>query len=364
LDLVETVDSLISDRVLVFGSIPPVGRDLDLLVRPAELAALERGLPAHGFVRGGRKWARFRSCSAEVVDLVPAAEWDLPRAELETLLFAAEPVAGAQRVARLAAHHAAAIAAARSDGVSDRGRALLRSLLPHRGALISLSGLDGAGKSRQANALAETLDRLGYEVRVEWMSVAPPRWLDRVGRLAKATIRPLASRARSRSAATDSPQPDPARELRRRSPALTFMWAWAVSLRFGLRGALALRAHMLRGRVVICDRYVLDAWTYLRYHYGVTPSVRPHLRLLRLLCPTPRKAFLLDVAPDVASSRKDDFSPSENAQRAAFYEERRHELRAERLDGMRPVEEVCAEVAAATWTALRQPRPARRRKRP
>ena len=78
MSVVDTADSLASGPVLVFGSLPPEGRDLDLLVRPAEERALAEGLGREGFVRDGRLFARFRDCSAEVVELVPAADWRLP----------------------------------------------------------------------------------------------------------------------------------------------------------------------------------------------------------------------------------------------------------------------------------------------
>jgi hypothetical protein len=51
LELVKTVDSLISYRVLVFGSPRPRGV-ISMLAGAAEVTALERGLPEHGFVRG------------------------------------------------------------------------------------------------------------------------------------------------------------------------------------------------------------------------------------------------------------------------------------------------------------------------
>jgi thymidylate kinase len=57
---------------------------------------------------------------------------------------------------------------------------------------VCLSGLDGAGKSTQARSLAQTIERLGGDVTIEWMplghnpSLAPirdgvKRLLSRVG---------------------------------------------------------------------------------------------------------------------------------------------------------------------------------------
>src|SRR5439155_7587165 len=61
------------------------------------------------------------------------------------------------------------------DALEDGSRRRLPSR-PRRGTLITLSGLDGAGKSSQATALRHALDRLGHDAVVEWSSLSqhPP----------------------------------------------------------------------------------------------------------------------------------------------------------------------------------------------
>jgi len=49
----ELIDTVVAGRVLVYGSLPPDGRDLDLLVREPEERAIGEALPEAGFVRRG-----------------------------------------------------------------------------------------------------------------------------------------------------------------------------------------------------------------------------------------------------------------------------------------------------------------------
>ena len=52
--MAESIDRLVGAPVLVFGSPPPGGRDLDLLARPDEERVLAEWLAGQGFLeRGG-----------------------------------------------------------------------------------------------------------------------------------------------------------------------------------------------------------------------------------------------------------------------------------------------------------------------
>jgi hypothetical protein len=102
----EIVDGAAVHSVLVFGSPPGAGRDLDLLVRDADLQRLRDALDVEGFLDRDDEWVRFRGSTAEAIDLVPASSWRLPRADLDDLFAAARPLEGLQRLVRPAPHHA------------------------------------------------------------------------------------------------------------------------------------------------------------------------------------------------------------------------------------------------------------------
>jgi thymidylate kinase len=112
-DLLELVDSLVSDRALIFGSLPPHGRDLDLLVTAEDAVTVAAGLSGRGFVSVTGTLARFRDCTVDVVDLVRSDSWKIPESERIGLLAEARPMEGTTRLAVPAPHHALLILARR-----------------------------------------------------------------------------------------------------------------------------------------------------------------------------------------------------------------------------------------------------------
>jgi len=443
-DLLALVDSLVPNRAVIVGSLPPQGRDLDLLVEDPDEDALADGLARNGFVRAAGRWARFTDCAVQVVELIRGRDWALPNGELTQLFREAAPLPEANSLALPAPHHTLLILARRLAGgrrIGERqltrldaalerdpqafsraaGRAEawgldstvvvllerlyrerraptrqertrakagrprrrsagLRPLLRsagrarhrlRRGALVSFSGLDGSGKSSQTAYLRDGLDRLGYDAVAVWLSIANrPRWFDSTARVLKSPLIPLArllsGRITAQQGAPPAPavprgEPVPARTghpltaLRRRSSLLTFSWSMAITVQFALRVARSTWPHLLRGRVVVCDRYTMDSWVALLYKFGEDREYPVQLAILRALSPVPRRAYFLDVPGEVASARKSDFGPEQNARRAELYRARFPRLGVHRLDGTQPRDVLCAQVAAEVWESLRGP---------
>lgn len=124
-NLAQLVDRHLEDRVLVFGSLPPDGRDLDLLARPAERAVLVSLLTRTGLARRGDCWADFGVETAAAVDIVAASSWSLPADELDELFVAARPLEGLSQLVRPAPEHALLIAARRFVRSREQTRAKL-----------------------------------------------------------------------------------------------------------------------------------------------------------------------------------------------------------------------------------------------
>jgi len=129
----------------------------------------------------------------------------------------------------------------------------------------------------------------------------------------------------------------------------------AITVQFALRVARSTWPHLLRGRVVVCDRYTMDSWVALLYKFGEDREYPVQLAILRALSPVPRRAYFLDVPGEVASARKSDFGPEQNARRAELYRARFPRLGVHRLDGTQPRDVLCAQVAAEVWESLRGP---------
>lgn len=405
-DATALIDSVVSRRVLVFGSLPPAGRDVDLLARVPEAEAARRALDAGGFLAGPGGWVRFGHCSAMMVEVVPAADWNLPDDELEALFAEAVPLPGFLHLVEPAAHHQLLILARKLDGgglltpkrrrraeqaaqgnpgawAEARGGALAwsaedalarleqalrqdrapsspRSLTarrPHRPRLVSLSGIDGAGKSSQARALKHALEQLGYEAEIVWTPIAQNAWTDRLA----AGIRHLLLRIPSLAPDETLRDPELEREtmagpgtmLRERSNLSTEAWTGLLALANGLSHARAALSHSGSGRVIIFDRYVLDSAVRLRVMYGESRPFRWQNRLIRLLSPPPLFSAFLDVAPETALARKQDRWTSEGlSAHARLYREQHAAFATVRIDGQAPVEEVCAQIAERVWRRL------------
>jgi thymidylate kinase len=105
METVELIDNVIHGRVLVYGSLPPDGGDIDLLARPAELSAIREALIGAGYLPVGRMLVRFHPGSRELVELTPANAFGLPPEELDALFAESEAIAGAQWLVWPSRHH-------------------------------------------------------------------------------------------------------------------------------------------------------------------------------------------------------------------------------------------------------------------
>jgi len=425
------LDAAVRESALVYGSLPPAGRDLDLLVRATELARLRDALLAGGLAERGRQLVRFGCGAAYGVELEPAEAWRLPAAELQELFDRSLPLSGFVHLRQPAPHHrllilafivlgdkrrpqlsqgrreriAAAVAeeprawelageragawgdpaalarlreayenrvgALRHSSAAPARRHRLRR--PRRGALVALSGIDGAGKSFQAQALGAALRDLGYESEVVWLPLGQNRSLDRIARPVKRLLGRRATRLAGGGAGEPGPgggageigsgggagEPGPGGGsslgalVRERSPAVNAAWAVVVALANALTHLRHSAPHLAAGRVVIFDRYVLDSIVRLHFSYGRDRPFTLQRRLIGLLSPRPLCAFFLDIAPETSLARKQDRWRAEELR--AHVELYRRELPrsgVRRLDGERPACELAAEIAEAVWRAL------------
>jgi len=388
------IDLIIQHRILIFGSLPPHGRDLDLLVHPADDAKVQTKLRESGFVRCGNEWALFRGCSGCVVHLVRADTWNLPQSELQALLAEGSPVNGLSNVIEPSPHHSLLILARKLNGrrkplepkhrqrieaalaknpeawkvASERAKnwsaettlAHLKALnqddrrlhpqfvrRPRRTRIVSLSGLDGAGKSSQASFLRDTLGRLGLDAVVEWgpANVVSLRFLSQPIRKVLGYDPP--------STVEDSVNPD----LRPSAypSSLAHVWVTIVASAAALSLWRVVWRHLGRGRIVICDRYILDFAVFLDYRHGATRDFSFQKWLLRALSPKAVASYLLDVTPEAALGRKEEqYTLAELRRQAELYRANSVPFGVGRLNGERSFEAICEDLATKVWQKLRR----------
>jgi len=430
--LAESIDRILRAPVLVFGSLPPAGRDLDLLARSNEQEVLAAWLEREGFLERGGEWVRFHDCGVESLDLVPVSAWGLLGAETSELFGEALPIPGFERLVRPAPRHMLLIQARRlaegngrmphkhrnriADALSEdasawegarasaaawrveraltaldrayhsgrgasrvtrasalaewpfgqgrtRTRAFVRGWLEARraerrrnGRLITFSGLDGAGKSSQAEALRNALEQLGWTtamqwVRLEWTTLWENRWLGVIGWPARASLGLLAGVRRSPDG--EAPPTLTPTAVRERSRFVSNIWVTVVAFAHASAQRREVRSHLRQGAIVICDRYTLDAAAHLRFRYGEQRPFRFPIGVVHRFSPRPLRSYFVDVPAETAYARKaEQYSLEELARQAQLYREEAPGLGVRKLDGQRPREELCAEIAEDVWRAL------------
>jgi len=393
--------------VLIVGSLPPAGRDVDLLVSEADRAPITAALEANGFEPTAAGWMRLVGASPELVDLMTPADWDLPNDESDGLFLRAILLEGHDRLCQpgladellilarklprspglLSPDHRLRVQnvlmrepnapeearqRATAWGVETRlTRLYARAArpprpgwpprwlrLPRRGAVVALSGLDGVGKSTQAEALRVSLTKLGFETAVVWVPIGSGSQLRRLAHtvkhgLAMLPIGPLSSASHETVGERLLSQTENGNLVGgswRRFAALT--WATVGVLVHVTSCRRSARGTRTRGRVVIYDRYVLDSIVDLRFSYAPQGRLPFQEALTRHLAPKPKCAFLLDAPPEVAHGRKPDWSLEQTRVRARHYRAEYAHLGVHRVDATLPPHEITVQLTRAVLSAL------------
>jgi hypothetical protein len=418
------VDAAVTGRVLVIGSLPPLGRDLDLLAQHAQYDQVTAWCAGQGFLASGGVWAVLDPDGAYAVDIECPDHGGWGSRDPGILFADAEPLAGFRHLMRPAPAVVLILAArsvvgrqgrlkdstrARVEGAlardpdawagalelagplgltgalralrtaydggaksrpartalmtryllgTDSARVkadLLRHALPSRlrPRIVSLSGLDGSGKSTQARRLGETLQRLGVSTAGQWAgftispklyaacSILDRRFWTRSGR-------------RQLRAAPSSPDEflPPACRTGVVAP---HVWLCVVAV----FNALSLWWLVLRPRsrpqVLIFDRFSPDTAVKIDYFFAAERQLDTRFAraLFRFLTPKPSTGFVLAVSGELSHARRQEhWGPEELEVMAQLYEKHAPRFDLRKLDGRLPEDVLHDVILREVWGRL------------
>lgn len=224
--------------------------------------------------------------------------------------------------------------------------------------IICFTGIDGSGKTLQARELVARLEQAGHPARYVWTGgraylTRPLIWLakrllraPRVGGAPGAEGQPERSAAESYRAYLRST----GKVLRR--PILRALWRAVSLIEHTAEILVVALPHLLRGRVVVCDRYIYDSLIGIAVLAGSSPEeLAAELRLPPLWpVPRPDMWFLIDLPAEVAFARRTDVVDVEFLERRVpLYRVAAGTLGARVVDGTATPERIADEV----WQTVR-----------
>lgn len=175
--------------------------------------------------------------------------------------------------------------------------------------LICFNGIDGSGKSSQAHALVTRLTAAGHSAVYIWSGSRTP--LTRpFTRLAKKFLRRKPDRTTAPADQSAAPPASgsylPATRRLMRFPLARRAWLHFSVGEHALKIWFTVFPHLLRGRIVVCDRYLYDTAITAAMLSGTGPAeLATFLRsAARWKVPAPDQWYFLDLPPEVALARK------------------------------------------------------------
>jgi len=219
------------------------------------------------------------------------------------------------------------------------------------GVLVTLSGMDGAGKSTFTAAVRDHLEAKGLPAQDEIVRIGRRGdTLDRIAMPIKKILRRAGSTADAVAAGDEMAKasgraPDEA-------PRRGIGWVWTVVV--ATENAIACRrvARQRRETNVVTDRWLTDHLVDFELRYGRHPFGS---RILRRGVPRADLSVLLEIDAATSAARKPgDQAPSVTARMEERYSAVASELGLIRVDGRAPREDVEAAVLSLVDSVIRQ----------
>ncbi len=208
------------------------------------------------------------------------------------------------------------------------------------GLFICFTGIDGSGKTTLARFLTERLSRNGFECKYVH------------NRLTPFLLKPFIIIGqklflRGKNIFENYAEYSTTKRKVIRNNLLSLVYQWLLVLDYSIQVFLKVKAPLMLGKNIICDRYVYDTLvTDLAVDFGYSDKkLKQTLNRLFRLFPQPELTFLVDVPEEIAYQRKNDIPSVE------YLKERRNiylivgeEYGMVILDGTKKLEELQHEI--------------------
>ncbi len=219
-----------------------------------------------------------------------------------------------------------------------------RVFRPHIGTkpgLLVISGLDGAGKSTQAELLSARLAEEGRRVRVIWN-----RWEPYISAPLIRVARRRISRVRN-AQTEDYTNFTEAKRRRMRNPILRILWQLMVWGEYSLQVNFRMAKNRDSSAGTVCDRYIYDTLVDVAVNFDI-----PRGGISRLLghpilsfFPRPAAVIFIDIDPRLGALRKNDGTPAEYlADRREHYQDIASMMGAPIIDGGGTIDEISKKI--------------------
>lgn len=167
--------------------------------------------------------------------------------------------------------------------------------------LITFSGIDGSGKTSYASALVKAFENCGLKTEYIWGRVGSTRSSQLASKVYKKVFKKYEYAPKFKN--SDGRYTDfTRREKIFKKKWVSTLWHILNIFDFCVFYNLKVRKAILSGKVVICDRYILDIIADMYVH---SSNKKPNLilKIFSALLPKPGTGIMLKVRPEVAYER-------------------------------------------------------------